>query len=382
MKNPDQLSIRRQNLLRLLEQLHTHNGITRQHLALHTGLSLMSITNLVDLLNEHGALRFEESPAPRSIGRKADIIHLCDSEQVFAILDLTEFKYCSITHNLSMLPDQYILSNKDELCFCECLSLFLKEAAQRLSALSAEHEILGVAVVVPGPYDTEKDAVMGPRAGELANVPLLSMLKTTVGDYPYHIDADIHYSVRAFAPRASQLGHRVVYYFYIGAENAGAILLDGDILHGSNEAAGNAAALPLPSGGLYRDYLSLRGLARSCGIEQTDKMSAPVLIEAIQKTATHNPQLWQNAISEAVHLSSEMLYQVVCVLDPGMIILDCPYHAYDWENLTKCVNDCLAAKLGPCRKAPQILLPYFDQPSVLLGAVQVLSRDWVDRITL
>ncbi len=381
MKNPDQLSIRRQNLLRLLEQLHTHNGITRQHLALHTGLSLMSITNLVDLLNEHGALRFEEAPATRSIGRKADIIRLCEGDQVFAILDLTDFHYCAITHNLTVLPDQYVFPKNDDLCFCESLTAFLKESAERLSALAAEHEVLGVAVVVPGPYDAVKDAVMGPRAGELANVPLMSMLKKTVGDYHYHIDADIHYSVRAFAPRASQLGHRVVYYFYIGAENAGAILLDGDILHGSNEAAGNAAALPASSGGLYRDYLSLRGLARSCGVENTEKMSVQALIDCIDQIASTNPQLWQNAINEGVKITAEMLYQVVCVLDPGMIILDCPYYANNWEHLTKSVNDYLSAKLGPCRKAPQILLPYFNQPSILLGAVQVLSRDWVDRIT-
>ncbi|MCQ2453054.1 MAG: ROK family protein [Clostridia bacterium] len=382
MKNPDQLSIRRLNLLRLLEQLHTHNGITRQHLALHTGLSLMSITNLVDLLNEHGALRFEESPATRTIGRKADIIHLCEGDQVFAILDLTEFHYCAVTHNLTVLPDQYAFPKSDELCFCESLTAFLKESAERLSALKAEHEVLGVAVVVPGPYDAVKDVVMGPRAGELANVPLLSILKKTVGDYHYHIDADIHYSVRAFAPRAAQLGHRVVYYFYIGAENAGAVLLNGDILHGSNEAAGNAASLPVMGGGLYRDYLSLRGLAKSCGVENTDKLNAPALMESIQQAADADPQQWQNAIEKAVRLTAEMLYQVVCLLDPGMIILDCPYHAYDWEHLTKSVNDYLSAKLGPCRKAPQILLPYFDRPSVLLGAVQVLSRDWVDRITL
>ena len=52
MKSLDQSAIRKQNVRNILELLTLHSPRTRQSLADATGLSLMTVTNLIDQLKE------------------------------------------------------------------------------------------------------------------------------------------------------------------------------------------------------------------------------------------------------------------------------------------------------------------------------------------
>ena len=63
MKSLDQSAIRKQNIRRILDLLTVQSPRTRQSLAEATGLSLMTVTNLVDQLKEQQVLRL--SPVPR-----------------------------------------------------------------------------------------------------------------------------------------------------------------------------------------------------------------------------------------------------------------------------------------------------------------------------
>ena len=56
MKRLNQGSIRLQNIYRLIDALRSHPGIARKEMAQYTSLSLMTVTNLVDILEKNHAL--------------------------------------------------------------------------------------------------------------------------------------------------------------------------------------------------------------------------------------------------------------------------------------------------------------------------------------
>ena len=80
MKPLDQSTIRKQNVRKILDLLTAKSPRTRQSLAEATGLSLMTVTNLVDQLKAQSVL--ELAPVARSCGikplsgRKAENISL------------------------------------------------------------------------------------------------------------------------------------------------------------------------------------------------------------------------------------------------------------------------------------------------------------------
>ena len=58
MKTIDQSAIRKQNMRKILAQLIRHPQMTRQALTEATGVSLMTVTNLIDVLREQQVLLF------------------------------------------------------------------------------------------------------------------------------------------------------------------------------------------------------------------------------------------------------------------------------------------------------------------------------------
>ena len=93
MKLFDQSSIRKQNILKILDLLTCQSPRTRHSLAEATGLSLMTVTNLVDQLKEQQVLELAPVPRPggerRISGRKAENISLCGGGHAWLIIDLS-----------------------------------------------------------------------------------------------------------------------------------------------------------------------------------------------------------------------------------------------------------------------------------------------------
>ena len=88
MKQNSLTAIRRENLRHVLDLLTLSSPMTRQEMAERTGLSLMSVTNLVDVLKEQSVLGF--TPLSRQgIGRRADAISLSGEKKAWLALDIS-----------------------------------------------------------------------------------------------------------------------------------------------------------------------------------------------------------------------------------------------------------------------------------------------------
>ena len=97
MKLPALSSIRKQNLRKVLDLLTLASGVTRLELAEAAGLSNMTVTNLVDILKEHGVLRLQtlqrEGSARPAQGRKAESISLSGEEKAWLLVDISNRQF-------------------------------------------------------------------------------------------------------------------------------------------------------------------------------------------------------------------------------------------------------------------------------------------------
>ena len=381
MKSLDQSAIRRQNVRSILDLLTLQSPRTRQSLAEATGLSLMTVTNLIDQLKEQEVL--ELVPVARSgagkpaSGRKAENISLSGARHAWLIVDLSgsHFRYTLLGFDLSVLQEKSFSAEGEYL---PCLERFLCGVREEIAAPLDGRILLGVAVVTPGPYEIASDTVYNQRLPELNNVRIKALMQRCLGDYDYYVDEDVKFAVRAFSPLIEQEPCELLYYLFIGEGVGGAAVHSGNMLRGLNATAGDAGQLTTPAGVTYESLLSLSSFAAALGCPAGDIRQ---LTESLRRCAEENPQAYLCALDNAADAACDMLYSVLWVLDPSHIIVDCRYVFPFGEDFARMIRDKLSARLAASgRRFPAISPAPQGMSSVIRGAVQVLQREWIARI--
>ncbi len=387
MKTIDQADIRQQNVIRIWEMLSLQPRMTRKKLSSGTGLSLMTVTNLIDCLDKQHVLAFDweqqiDTSGRRSAGRRAELISLCDSRHAWIILDLTDihFRYYAMTLNKNLLPSAFVYSYRQELDYIINLTDFLRLVRTAVNKEQKQREILGIAVVTPGPYDASHDKIHNKRVPELNQICIRELLRKEVGLFDYFVDEDVKFSVYAFSTMMKKNDNDILYYLYMGEGVGGAALYNGTVLRGQNSVAGDAAQLLMADGKSYESCLSIRAFAKECGIADDPNMNSDQLQTTINRCALDHFSIYQAALFRLAETTGRLLHNVVWLLDPTHIIIDCPYiHLYQEQFISQ-VRNHLCVLIGSDLEAAEILASPYEMRSVLLGASQLLSRKWIKRI--
>lgn len=388
MKTIDQFSIRKQNISRLWEVLDSRPSVTRQELAEKTSLSLMTVTNLVDHLNRYHVLAFssptlDTAVGRRSAGRRADIISINKDSHAWLLVDLTDrhFRFFTLALDKSVLYSGPAWDYDAERDYSLNLIDFLRRCRGYVETELKKREILGVSVVVPGPYDIEADTVRNKRVPELNTLAVKKTLRRELGMYDYYVDEDVKFAVRAYMQLASQSGSELLYYLYIGEGVGGAASHSGNVLRGQNAAAGDAGQLLMQDGRTFEEALSLRAFASRLALNDTGRLSEDELLARIDSFAYKNAAVYRKALLDTAGIAARMLYNVVWMLDPKQIVIDCRYAQPLESEFFAHVRNALSASLdGALSALPELLPALRDRRSVIEGAAQVLCREWINRI--
>jgi len=381
MKSLDQSAIRKQNVRRILELLTAHFPCTRQFLAEETGLSLMTVTNLVDQLKEQQVL--ELSPVPRcsgklrNSGRKAENISLRGCGHAWLIVDLSgkHFRYTLLGFDLMILHEKNCTAEGEYL---SRLTAFLSTIREEIAAPLQGRELLGVAVVTPGPYEISCDTVYNQRLPELNNVGIKALMQRCLGSFDYYVDEDVKFAVRAFAPLIKQDSCELLYYLFIGEGVGGAAVHNGNMLRGLNATAGDAGQLTTPNGVTFESLLSLSSFAEMLGCHAQENRQ---IMAQLQEIAERQPEVYLSALKKAAVIVGDMLYCVLWALDPSHLIIDCRYALSFREEFNGFIAESLKARLSTsARKLPALSAAPLGMSSVIRGAVQVLQREWIERL--
>jgi predicted NBD/HSP70 family sugar kinase len=386
MKPIDQLSIRKQNILRIWDLFAARKELTRQGLAEGTGLSLMSVSTLVDQLGSLGVLSFRAPTPPlgtrRSAGRKADWISLNAQQPMWLVFDLTDayLRFTVLALDRAVLHSATAPTGRTAEAYEQSLRGFLAEARALLATRFAGRQVLGAAIVAPGPYDIATDTVTNQRLPQLNPLHIKRLFREALGAYDYYVDEDVKFAVRAYLPYSNEHDCELLYYLYLGEGVGGAAIHRGNVMRGRNAAAGDAGQLIAPDGQRYETLLSLRGFARPMGLP-ADDLEAEALLLRLSQLAAKNPDAYRNALLAQADVIGHLLHAVVWMLDPTYVVVDCRYARPMEAEFLAHIDDALGQALcGAHLKRPSLLSVPPGVNSVLQGVTQVLTREWVERV--
>lgn len=371
-------AIRKQNLAKVLDLLTLSPALTRQELAKSLDLSQMTMTNLVDFLKEQDVLHI--TPVQRDVtnrpaqGRKAEAITLCGDHKAWLLVDISSLQF-SMT--LTGFDVGILLELHDDQSgeYLPRLENFLRTGIKQVHSVLGPRELLGVAVIAPGPYEISSDTIYNQRLPQLDHVRIKELFRRCMGDYEYYVDEDVKFAVRAFTDLIVLNQCEILYYLYIGEGVGGAAVHKGNMLRGQNATAGDAGHLLDRQGNTYESRLSTSVFAHLLDLPD---VPAP---EALQQLAQQNPVRYREALDHMAAVTAEMLHGVLWILDPTHIIIDCVYARPCEEAFIQALSQHLQKQFsGENRRMPQLSPGTSGVSSVLRGAVRVLQKAWLDRV--
>ena len=265
--------------------------------------------------------------------------------------------------------------------YLDRLERFLLEAKACVSLALEGRELLGVAIVTPGPYEILSDTVSNQRIPQLNGVKIKALFRRCLGEYEYYVDEDVKFAVRAFSDLMVSPGCEVLFYLYIGEGVGGAAVHGGNMLRGLNATAGDAGHLIAGSRSTFESHLSTEAFARLLGMPE--EPSAQRLQDALLRMAEEQPRRYDEALDVMAKTTAEMLHGVLWMLDPTHVIIDCVYARPREDAFVQAVK-CHLKQLFADEKRllPQIARSDLGVSSVLRGAVHVLQRAWLERILM
>lgn len=385
MKVIDQYTIRKQNIRKIVSLLSAGRAMTRQALAEATGVSLMTVTNLVDQLKEQDVLRFSQAVrtgrSRRCVGRIAELVALSGDKHGWLIVDLSgqRMRYSLLTFDLAALGEGSESGEGTDDAYLTRLERFLEEMKERLPLQLEGRKLLGVSVVTPGPYEIDSDTVRNQRLPGLNGVRIKECFRRWLGEYDYYVDEDVKFAVRAFGSMFDAVPCEVLYYLYMGEGVGGAAVHNGNMLRGMNATAGDVGQLRDSQGQVYESRLSLGAFAMQLGLKAEE--TTETLLRQLSECAEKEPERYLQALRTSAEITADMLYNVLWVLDPTHVVVDCRYALPFEKEFLAAIRSALDARFAASpRVLPHMLLAPQDMSSVTRGALSVLQREWVERI--
>lgn len=380
MKKIDLNEIRLQNIRAILDVLRQDGAITRQNIAERTGLSLMSVTNIVDQLLRNRVIEVLSAPAQKGkkqVGRKADVVRLDVRDELWMVIMLTDrhFRFATLYADRSAGFNSQPWPFRREKTYEENLRAFLQECAVYIRE-RAPH-IIGVAVVVPGPYDPDTDCVSNMRIPELNVICLKKTLGELLGGLFVYVDEDVKFATRAYAEFYSDAPS--LYYLYIGVGIGGALAQEGRIFRSLNAVAGDPSQIPAGSNLNFEQRLSIKSFVSRLSGEKIGDIAIERGLQILSELAQNQRDTYRRALTDVSRDVAELLNIVGWLLDPFAVVIDCPYAAVAAmeEEFYQAVEENLEKRtsLGRiprfCPRLPNMEAQYF-------GAVKALEKYWIE----
>lgn len=226
MPKTNQRNIRRENIEAVFGEISSHDAISRSEIAKRTGLSLMTVGKVADILTECGAA-VQAKPATGRSGRRAGFLSISESI-ISLVCDISSDPMTAYIVDLkgessarTVYDYNYRRSPHDNLTeFFSRVSLLLLENLR-------DKTLIGSAVIYSGEYNRVSGELLLPftRLGLTADP--VACMKNTMGITPDIIENAVSCAVRS---------RRVAAYdglylaFDVGFKVTGCIVYNGEII--------------------------------------------------------------------------------------------------------------------------------------------------------
>ena len=283
--------------------------ISRAEIAEATGLSLVTVGKVADALLERGILH-QEKEIRTSAGRRAGLLTL-NANRFAIVLDLSckDFRLSIIDLRLHLVEKlQY--SYKNDRLYEENLRSILYDISDYLRKRYDLSNCFGIGVCTPGPYDPDTDTADDSRIPEIRDIPLRSIIQEYLPGLAIYLDAGENMAALSNISEVPDYRHKTILYLFLSEEVAsGAIVINGEFLHGYKRQTCDFSKILLPDNTLFLTAL------RAC--KTTDTL-IPVL-------------------TPLVHL-------IIQILSPAAILMECETIREDRESVVPLLREAMCQK--------------------------------------
>ncbi len=181
-----QSSIKNENTLAIFKEIAASNGISRAEISANTGLSLMTVGKVADMLTKEGMIT-QIKPATGSAGRRAGMLAISEKHFILS-LDLSTLKFRATVINLKLQAiDSIVYPYNDSLFPEDNLIIFFRDTSTLLMKHLLNKKLLGTGICVPGEYDEKNDTIISPRLKQLCDIKISETMKKSIGFTPDRI---------------------------------------------------------------------------------------------------------------------------------------------------------------------------------------------------
>lgn len=348
---------RQSNLSLILQSLLDEPQLTRADLARSTGLTKVTISDLVAKLIEDGLV--EETGMTEGLrpGKRAATLAVRDDTFDIVAIDMSA-------------PDAVlggIFSLRGEQRSALSLDLAGRTGAEALDALldmagqcvkAATRPVLGIGVGTPGTVDADGSVISAPNLG-WHDVPLQDIISTHFA-LPTAVQNDAN--AAAVAERSFTDGPNNLIRVQVTTGVGAGILLNGSLILGGSAAAGEIGHVVID-----RD-----GVTCSCGNKGC--LETWISVPALRRRVAANADAQDEILAEAGRRLGMALAPVVAALDLHDIILGGPANLLGGPFLQASLELIIDRTHSEFRRDPSMRLSALGNEAVLLGAVSLVLR--------
>lgn len=234
MRGQNQSAVKQNNRNLILEYLMRKAPVSRIELSKMSGLSKMSVTNIINELLDEGLL-FEAGREDSAFGRKPTALKLRPESKIFAGVYISRNKLCTVAGDIcgTLLYEEQVKTPKDS-------DSLLDEIFRMLDFLLLKYKgnIESIGVCSIGPLDIKKGKILNPpNFYGIENIAIADILKKR---YRLNIYLDKDTNAAALSERLFGKARSVSDYLYVGVTNGvgAAVVSRGSLYHGADGFVG------------------------------------------------------------------------------------------------------------------------------------------------
>lgn len=348
---------RRSNLSLVLQSLYNDPNLTRADLARQTGLTKVTISDLVASLIEDGLVTETGMTVDVRPGKPAATLAVREDNCDIIALDLSApetlrggvFSLRGVKRAETSLNLEGRVSDAAVDAVLDIVDQTIKQATR---------PILGIGVGSPGIVDTDGRVIVAPNL-EWRNVDLQSTIERRFGVHTV-VQNDANVAVvaeKSFADSSSDLV-RVQISRGVGA----GVLLSGSLIIGPSAGAGEIGHV----------VIEHKGLTCSCGKQGC--LETWISVPRLRQRLAENPSKTEEILSEAGRRLGMALAPIVSALDLQEIIIGGPEDLIDGRFLEACESLTIERTHSEFRRDLSVKLSSLGNEAVLLGAVSLVLR--------
>ncbi len=225
-----QSGIRNENIIAIFNEIAQSDGISRAEISERTGLSLMTVGKVADLMTHEGIV-VQAKPATGNAGRRAGMLTLLDGHFILS-LDISGESFRATALNLALSPfDGISYRYNNSLSPEDNLIIFYREACSLLMKHLMSKKLAGMGICIPGDYDAESDTVRSHSAKHLAGLKITATMKNATGLTPDRIMNSSEATAISVLSTLSPKYCGCTINLSLDSGAYGCITIDGDLLH-------------------------------------------------------------------------------------------------------------------------------------------------------